>query len=261
MSWLMLQRADIWERQIELSILLCRAVLCSAPFNKWALNFWQKRQEFRLKDPVGLRVRSDFSSSPFGSNNDTKNTATGAITDRPTGHVLALVLLEVALQRSISSSMSGKHQSEVLQSLSPFVTEAQARMGVTYAKVIRHCLDAQGLPQPGSSTSTEELVFRAPEHLSLARDAGFRAIGFDVIKYEPSGSPEPNLEWKRTPLVAQEKWDLGRNAYSMAPHIGNHADFNNRSAPLMALELFREQESTVGLGPDSDRGQIFSLNS
>lgn len=47
--WLMLQRADIWETQLQLARLLCEASIRSALVPDWAHDFWQARQDYRVR--------------------------------------------------------------------------------------------------------------------------------------------------------------------------------------------------------------------
>jgi hypothetical protein len=48
-AWLMLQRADIWETQLQLARLLCEASIRSALVPDWADDFWQMRQDYRVR--------------------------------------------------------------------------------------------------------------------------------------------------------------------------------------------------------------------
>jgi len=48
-AWLMLQRADIWETQLQLARLLCEASIRSALVPDWAYGFWQARQDYRVR--------------------------------------------------------------------------------------------------------------------------------------------------------------------------------------------------------------------
>jgi hypothetical protein len=64
-AWLMLQRADIWETQLQLARLLCEASIRSALVPDWAHDFWQARQDYR--------VRSDANKpSPTNPNQQSK---------------------------------------------------------------------------------------------------------------------------------------------------------------------------------------------
>ena len=46
-AWLMLQKAEIWENQIQLAVILCEALVYGATVPGWSRNFWQQRQDYR----------------------------------------------------------------------------------------------------------------------------------------------------------------------------------------------------------------------
>ena len=65
-AWLMLQRADIWETRLQLARLLCEASIRSALVPDWAHDFWQARQDYRVRSDANKHspTKPDQPSKP-----------------------------------------------------------------------------------------------------------------------------------------------------------------------------------------------------
>lgn len=57
-AWLLLQRADIWENQIQLAETLCESFIRGALVTNWSQNFWQERQAYRLRNDATSQITS-----------------------------------------------------------------------------------------------------------------------------------------------------------------------------------------------------------
>ena len=65
-AWLMLQRADIWETRLQLARLLCEASIRSTLVPDWAHDFWQARQDYRVRSDANKPspTKTDQQSKP-----------------------------------------------------------------------------------------------------------------------------------------------------------------------------------------------------
>jgi hypothetical protein len=141
-SWLLLQRADIWETQLSLAQTLSEAIISSANVGGWASNFWRKRQDYRV-----------------AAENHDQHASSCAISIKHPGKLIclsgrvyldmAVVLLEVAVQRPlyesllsrIDAAMSLPDLEKVIESLKKLSEGTIRRMGLGYHLAVAACLD------------------------------------------------------------------------------------------------------------------------
>ena len=144
-GWLFLQRADIWEQQLRLVILLCDCFIRSTLVDGWANNFWHFRQKYR----VGKAPKKDaIASKTVVHQCDGASKIPLALRSKQFDD-LAVLLLEVAFQKSLYS----QHQVEMMkvQTVAEMKTymnflhkrskEVIPRMGAGYHAAISECLN------------------------------------------------------------------------------------------------------------------------
>jgi len=187
-SWLMLQRADIWETQLSLAQTLCEAIISSANVGGWANNFWRKRQDYRV---IAENHHQHARSSAIKS---IKHPSHSFYLSGRLYLDIAIVLLEVAVQRSLYESFlsrvdaakSLRHLEEVIETLKKLSKGTIRRMGLGYHLAVTACLD-HVYPQheQGITSMPDRAPFREDDAIqkvlgplqSLAL-SGFRASKF-----------------------------------------------------------------------------------
>jgi hypothetical protein len=220
-TWLILQPADIWDNQIQLAYFLCDAVIRSPDMTGWVLDFWDVRQALRKKDrsksphPRSIGEKSTLLSStsarpPYQHVQTSSRTFLTMVKGKQ-AYTLAVLLLEVALQKSLESVV-GEEQSmgSSYDTLDKHITllhgmseKAQSRMGQQYGDVVRDCiklatLGFDGLPAQKSLLSADQeqqiLWEKCCNPLQQIARAGFaRAHGFRVTPSMDSEQEEENI--------------------------------------------------------------------
>jgi len=203
-AWLMLQRADIWDAQLKLARLLCEASVRSALIPGWANNFWTVRQNYRVRtDAKKLRpiaqdqflsaglptvTRLHHSSIETWDEALKDNGASPTTQSRASGFgELGIVLLEVALQRSLNTeleqlSTTADPQNDLVEVHTRLVAlsdQAAKIMGQQYGAVILACLSTVKLVKESKTRYLFDQQEHAMEKLHLPlqsmQKSGFRA--------------------------------------------------------------------------------------
>ena len=113
-AWLMLQRVDIWETQVQLARLLCEAVVRSALVPSWTNDFWETRQGYRVTkltkkpghavlDGLSMERRASVPTQPRGFMSDFK-TALKKVQGPAEAHAAPTKLKDGTLSKVSTSS-------------------------------------------------------------------------------------------------------------------------------------------------------------
>jgi hypothetical protein len=220
-TWLILQPADIWDNQIQLAFFLCDAVIRSPDVPGWALDFWDIRQTLRKKDlSRSPNSQNSVERSPQSRTKSARlgyrhvQSFSGQFFVEVSGkqeYTLAVILLEVALQKSLESivqqeaSLGSTYDTlnRHLQLLYDKSEKARSRMGQKYGDVVLECirlatLGTEGLPEVPAPLSPDQrqhiLWEKCCQPLQKIAKAGFaRAHGFRASPHTEPDCEEDNI--------------------------------------------------------------------
>ena len=210
-TWLILQPADIWDNQIQLALFLCEAVIRSPDVPGWALDFWDIRQALRKKDlsrsPNDYHSLLSRTKSPRPGYQRVQTSARKFFPGirGKQEYTLAVILLEVALQRSFEKIVEQEESlgstydtlDRHLQLLHDKSEKAQSRMGQKYGDVVRDCIrlatfgtgNLPGVATAMSADQKQQILWeKSYKPLQQMARAGFaRTHGF---RAEPEGEED-----------------------------------------------------------------------
>lgn len=145
-GWLFLQRADIWERQVNLAAFICKCFICSSLVDGWANNFWQRRQDYRVINTSSLEMMPTATELSSSVNSTVLQNVFGPRSKQ--FHDLALVLSEIAFQKSLYPERQAKLRNvSTVNEMSCYMNDLEEeskrvvpRMGEGYREAISECL-------------------------------------------------------------------------------------------------------------------------
>ncbi|MCJ1263723.1 hypothetical protein MMC22_003593 [Lobaria immixta] len=230
-GWLFLQRADIWEQQLRLAILLCDCFIRSTLVHGWANNFWHFRQKYRAgRAPIN----SVKTSMKYTFPSDEASTSPLALRSQQF-YDLAILLLEVAYQKSLYD----QHRLEVAkaQTVDDLKTHIKLlkerskdvipRMGEGYHEAIFECLnlivhrDIEG-PEDQLIFDTQRVVLdMVLQPLRSSASSGFRISrrvqnfkATDIVSMFAKVKEDEPSNRHSTPVSAFEKLSSRSNEFS-----------------------------------------------
>lgn len=203
-SWLALQKADIWDNRIRLSIKICEALIRTEYVPDWAKGFWNWRRKLRIvasqpdsKSPSGYVAASsdqpsdldDLTFLDFGHRLIKQGDSTFDAGSPDVSYHVVVAMIEVALQHPFYFMLSKKSMREDadtlelakdhIELLHSLVMDVQRQMGPSYADIIRSVLNTirsrptliyDFLPTHDRQHMYQYVVFS----LRKIRDTGFR---------------------------------------------------------------------------------------